>query len=146
MLMLHNFTVWTYYAHLRMDSAHLTKEVCFYFMDMTLAIILIAIAAVIGLAGGVAIGMVMISRAGEALGITEAGTTEQLIAICERNSLPVSCDFSTKTLLDGALSDKKRMGGRIALIIPEKLGKCMTHTVPVDELEHIIDLGKETSV
>ena len=94
----------------------------------------------------VAIGMVMISRAGEALGITEAGTTENLIAICEQNSLPVSCDFSTKTLLDGALSDKKRMGGRIALIIPEKLGKCMTHTVPVDELEHIIDLGKETSV
>ena len=77
---------------------------------------------------------------------TEAGTTEKLIAICEQNSLPVSCDFSTKTLLDGALSDKKRMGGRIALIIPEKLGKCMTHTVPVDELEHIIDLGKETSV
>ncbi|NLD28899.1 MAG: 3-dehydroquinate synthase, partial [Clostridiales bacterium] len=94
----------------------------------------------------VAIGMVMISRAGEALGITEAGTTEKLIAICEQNSLPVSCDFSTKALLDGALSDKKRMGGRIALIIPEKLGKCMTHTVPVDELEHIIDLGKETSV
>ena len=90
--------------------------------------------------------MVMISRAGEALGITEAGTTEQLIAICERNSLPVSCDFSTKSLLDGALSDKKRMGGNIALIIPEKLGKCMTHTVPVDELEHIIELGKETSV
>lgn len=94
----------------------------------------------------VAIGMVMISRAGEALGITEAGTTEQLIAICEQNSLPVSCDFSTKSLLDGALSDKKRMGGSIALIIPEKLGKCMTHTVPVEELEHIIELGKETSV
>lgn len=94
----------------------------------------------------VAIGMVMISRAGEALGITEAGTTEQLIAICEKNSLPVSCDFSTKTLLDGALSDKKRTGGNIALIIPEKLGKCMTHTVPVEELEHIIDSGKETSV
>ena len=39
-----------------------------------------------------------------------------------------------------------RNGGNIALIIPEKLGKCMTHTVPVDELEHIIELGKETSV
>lgn len=94
----------------------------------------------------VAIGMVMISRAGEALGITEAGTTEKLIDICQKNDLPVSCDFPTEALLDGALSDKKRMGGHIALIIPETLGTCMTHTVPVEELEHIIELGKETSV
>ncbi len=94
----------------------------------------------------VAIGMVMISRAGEALGITEAGTTEKLIEICEKNDLPVSCDFSTDVLMDGALSDKKRLGDNIALIVPENLGKCMTHTVPVSELAHIIDLGKETSV
>lgn len=93
----------------------------------------------------VAIGMVMISRAGEALGITEAGTTETLIDICQKNDLPVSCDISTAALLDGALADKKRMGEQIALIIPKELGKCITHTVPVSELEHIIELGKETS-
>lgn len=93
----------------------------------------------------VAIGMVMISRAGEALGITAPGTTEQLIAMCQKNGLPVSCDFSTEDLLEGALADKKRKGGNIALIIPKKLGECMTHTVPVTELETILELGKETS-
>lgn len=93
----------------------------------------------------VAIGMVMISRAGEALGITEAGTTDRLIAICQKNGLPVSCDFSTEALLDGALADKKREGGKITLIVPKTLGECVEHTVPVTELETIIELGKETS-
>lgn len=93
----------------------------------------------------VAIGMVYISRAGEALGITEPGTTDRLIRICETNGLPVSCSFSTEDLLDGALADKKRKGDSIALIIPKQLGECMTHTVPVSELGTIINLGKETS-
>lgn len=93
----------------------------------------------------VAIGMVMISRAGEALYLTEPGTTERLIEICKTNGLPVSCDFSTEQLLEGALADKKRKGDLIALIIPKTLGECVTHTVPVSELGTIIDLGKEPS-
>ena len=94
----------------------------------------------------VAIGMVMISRAGEKLYITEPGTTDKLIEICKTNGLPVSCDYSTEDLLDGALADKKRKGDLIALIVPTELGHCKTHTVPVTELGTIIDLGKETSV
>ena len=38
------------------------KEVCFYFMDMTLAIILIVVAAVVGLGGGIAIGIVIYTK------------------------------------------------------------------------------------
>lgn len=93
----------------------------------------------------VAIGMVMISRAGERLYLTEPGTTDALIDILDTNGLPVSCDFTTEELLDGALADKKRKGDLIALIVPKKLGECITHTVPVTELGTIIDLGKETS-
>ncbi|MBO4383126.1 MAG: 3-dehydroquinate synthase [Clostridia bacterium] len=94
----------------------------------------------------VAIGMVMISRAGEKLGLTEPGTTDALIRICETNGLPVSCDYSAEALLESALSDKKRRGEQITLILPKKLGACMEHTVPVSELESILRLGKETSV
>ncbi len=93
----------------------------------------------------VAIGMVMISRAGEALGLTAPGTTDTVISICKTNGLPVSCEFSTEELLDGALADKKRMGDTIALIVPEKPGQCILHTVPVSELGAVIDLGKEPS-
>ena len=93
----------------------------------------------------VAIGMVLISRAGEKLGMTETGTTDKLISILNTNGLPTSTDFSNEELLDGALADKKRKGDKIALIVPVRLGECMTLTVPVSELPHIIELGKETS-
>lgn len=94
----------------------------------------------------VAVGMVMISRAGEALGLTEPGTTDMLIDICNKNGLPVSCGFSTEELLDGALADKKRTGDTIALIVPQRPGACILYPVPVSELGNILDLGKETSV
>ncbi len=94
----------------------------------------------------VAVGMVLISRAGEALGLTEPGTTARLIDILTTNGLPVSCSFSTGELLDGALADKKRQGDQITLIVPKALGTCVTHTIPVSELQTILELGKETSV
>lgn len=91
---------------------------------------------------GVAAGMAMICRAGEQLGITEAGVTNRLSAILARNDLPVTSDFATKDLLDGALSDKKRKGNEIELIIPITFGKCIRKKYPVKELEGIIDLSK----
>lgn len=93
----------------------------------------------------VAIGMVMISRAGEALGLTDPGTTETLIDLCNTNGLPVSCSFSTEELLDGALADKKRTGDTITLVVPQRPGACILHPVPVSELGTILKLGKETS-
>ncbi|MBQ9065940.1 MAG: 3-dehydroquinate synthase [Clostridia bacterium] len=89
----------------------------------------------------VAAGMVLITRIGEKKGITEPGTADRLAAICARNELPVSTGFTPADLVDGALSDKKRKGDHIDLIIPERLGKCMTDTVPVDTLEETISLA-----
>ncbi len=89
----------------------------------------------------VAAGTVLICRAGEKMGITEPGTADRLAKINERNDLPVSTEFSAAVLTDSALNDKKRKGDTIALIIPEKIGKCMTKTVPVTELEGIIKLA-----
>lgn len=89
----------------------------------------------------VAIGMVLIARAGEKMGITEPGTADKIARINERTGLPVSTQFSAAELTDSALNDKKRKGNEIALIIPEKLGKCITKTVPVTELESIVKLA-----
>lgn len=89
----------------------------------------------------VAIGMVLIARAGEKLGITEPGTADKIAKINERNGLPSSTTFTAHELTDSALNDKKRKGNSIALIIPETLGKCMTKVVPVTELESIVKLA-----
>jgi 3-dehydroquinate synthase len=91
----------------------------------------------------VAVGMVMISRAGEKLGITEPGTAERIADVLKKNNLPVSVDYSAESLLPAALSDKKRNGGEVTIVVPEKIGKCILKTIPVTELGDIIKLGKE---
>jgi 3-dehydroquinate synthase len=37
-------------------------------------------------------------------------------------------------LLDAALSDKKRRGGEITLVVPEAIGRCSLRRVPVEDL------------
>ena len=91
---------------------------------------------------GVGAGMAMISRAGEKLGLTEAGTTARLEEILKRNDLPVTSDYPLDILLEGALSDKKRAGSNITLVMVEKMGKCFLHKVPVEDLANIIELSR----
>lgn len=55
--------------------------------------------------------------------------------------LPVSCEFSAHDLADAALSDKKRSGDFINLVVPEKLGKCVLKKTNVNELENFIEKG-----
>lgn len=86
----------------------------------------------------VAVGMVLISRAGEKMGITEPGTADRLSAILTRNHLPVSTSLSAEEITETALNDKKRKGDSIALIVPETLGKCVTKTIPVSELLQVV--------
>ena len=39
------------------------------------------------------------------------------------------------------LSDKKRSGGKISLILPEKIGSCIIHPIPVAELPAYLEAG-----
>ncbi len=83
----------------------------------------------------VAIGTVMISRAGEAMDYTQSGTTDRIIAMLKANNLPIECDYPYERLSGFALSDKKREGQTISLIIPEKIGKCFIKDEPVTRLK-----------
>ncbi len=57
--------------------------------------------------------------------------------------LPTDSYFSPKVLAGGALTDKKRQGDTITLVIPVEIGKCELRKVPVSELETIIKAGVE---
>ncbi len=85
----------------------------------------------------VSIGMVLASRAAERMGITEPCSAE-LIEVLEKYNLPTECEYDAETLVKYALSDKKREGGEITLILPEKVGKCIMYTVSVDKLIEIV--------
>ena len=57
------------------------------------------------------------------------------IAGCMKaNGLPVRCDYPVSELARAALSDKKRAGGAITLVLPDEIGRCHLEKVPVTDL------------
>ncbi len=89
----------------------------------------------------VAIGMAVMARACSKMGICDAQTSEQIVDLIKFCTLPVSADFSANELASASLSDKKRSGGMITLVVPEQIGLCVLRETPVSELEYIIGLG-----
>ncbi len=94
----------------------------------------------------VAIGMAIITRAAELMGTCPVGTYAALEAMLTRYHLPVHCPFTTEELFAIALSDKKRSGGTITLVVPFGLADSRLVTVPLDALEHYIRLGLAAEV
>ena len=89
----------------------------------------------------VAIGTAIISRAAEAQGYCSKATTEAVIAILTQFGLPTACDYAAETLMDSVLSDKKRAGDTVKLIVPRTIGQCHICPVPVDKLLPFIKAG-----
>lgn len=75
----------------------------------------------------VAIGMVMAFRAA---GVPEDG----LVRALENCGLPTAAPCALNDLCAAAMLDKKRRGGAVTLVLPEKVGKCVLRRVPVAEL------------
>ena len=48
--------------------------------------------------------------------------------------LPIHAEYSADELARAALGDKKRRGDEIALVLPERIGHCVIHNIPVSEL------------
>lgn len=83
----------------------------------------------------VAIGMAIISKA-------HCKTIySRLVSVLQKFNLPTATDFTAKQLFTSALSDKKRSGGTVNLIVPENIGKCKIIPTPIDELESLIEEG-----
>ena len=78
----------------------------------------------------VGVGMVMAASA--------AGCPEEMIlrlaACLKANGLPTRCDYDVAELSRAALSDRKRAGDAITLVLPEEIGRCALKKVPVAEL------------
>lgn len=89
----------------------------------------------------VAIGMAIVAKAGCVLSICDANTSTQIRSILEKFSLPTATSFTAVQLYASALSDKKRSGGTVNLIIPEKIGSCMIRPTPVSQLKSFIEAG-----
>ena len=89
----------------------------------------------------VAIGMAVIAKASVAAGYCPAPVYADIYNILERFSLPAKTSLTAQALMDAALSDKKRFGQAINLVLPKKIGECFLCKTPVTELKSFIEAG-----
>ena len=89
----------------------------------------------------VGIGMIMASRAARKMGLCGADCEQRIAFALEKNNLPLEAQFGAQELAAAMLGDKKRSGGLISLILPEKIGLCHVHDAPVSALGAIVSGG-----
>ncbi len=89
----------------------------------------------------VAMGMVIVSAAADALEWSEEPCLDSILEILTRFRFPLDCPYSAKELTRAALADKKIRGDEITLVIPLTIGQCCLKTIPTDRLEEFITCG-----
>ncbi len=83
----------------------------------------------------VAIGMAIVAKSGC------PSIYSELVAVLEKFQLPTKTGFTAHQLYVSALSDKKRAGGTVNLIIPTAIGDCAIVPTEVAKLESFIKEG-----
>ncbi|MBQ2675797.1 MAG: 3-dehydroquinate synthase [Clostridia bacterium] len=86
----------------------------------------------------VAIGMVMITKAAENNGMSAVGTSDKLIKVLNKYSLPTHCDADISELLTIARSDKKCSGKTIDIVVCSDVGTSKTVNIEIDKLGDLI--------
>ena len=89
----------------------------------------------------VAIGTAIVSRAAYARGICGKDTCDSILELLTQFGLPITCDFTSDQLYTSALSDKKRSGGSVSLIIPKAIGFCAICPTSVTDIQSFIEAG-----
>ena len=83
----------------------------------------------------VAIGMATVARA------CGCSDTEKILKILNRFGLPTTANYTPEEIYRFTLSDKKRTGSTIRLILPRQIGHCEIVRYPIDSLLSFIQAG-----
>lgn len=83
----------------------------------------------------VAIGLAIVSRA------AKCPDSGRILACLEKFGLPTTTDYPVEDIYQYTLSDKKRSGGTVNLILPRKIGHCDIVPTPVEDLKTFIEEG-----
>ena len=86
----------------------------------------------------VAKGMTMIAEISKKQGWCSEETARRIIEVLNLYEFDLSVAQSKDVLYDIMKTDKKRKGGYIDLVVPEKIGKCRLQRVTIEELGEIL--------
>lgn len=85
----------------------------------------------------VGIGMAMISRVGEDIGVTEKGTHDRIIKLLEKFDMKTGDTHSITEIIEAMGSDKKRAGEHIKFIMLKKIGESFINPVSMQDISNI---------
>ena len=89
----------------------------------------------------VAIGTAIVSRAAAKCGMLSQADANAIVDILNAYGLPTATEYSAEELARYMLSDKKRSGGTVNLIIPREIGRCEIIPTPVEKLAAFVEAG-----
>ena len=89
----------------------------------------------------VSIGIAIVTRAATKYEICSEETKSSVQRLLKTFHLPTEITADSQTIYNCALSDKKRTGNSVNLIIPERIGYCRIQNTPIDQLLSFIKAG-----
>ncbi|MBQ3482668.1 MAG: 3-dehydroquinate synthase [Clostridia bacterium] len=89
----------------------------------------------------VAIGMLLMARAAVKKGLCTPDVPAHMEAMLRAYHLPTDCPFGAADLAAVALSDKKRKGATLSLVVPQKLGQSVLYPIAAAEVEEFFAAG-----
>lgn len=92
---------------------------------------------------GVAAGMAIVARSAAKAGLCPRADAEAIEDLLRQFELPIQCAYTAAQLAAAALSDKKRRGGSLTLILPYGVGDTRLYPMPVAELAAFLEGGMQ---
>lgn len=89
----------------------------------------------------VAAGTAIIAKAAWKNGFCSSTVCRAIHSTLEAFKLPTQTEYSANELFCSALSDKKRQGNCLNLILPKEIGSCIISPTPINCLEALIESG-----
>lgn len=89
----------------------------------------------------VATGIGIVTRAASSMGICKDEDRQKILYVIDLFGLPCHTSYNAEELYCTALSDKKRSGNTVNLIVPNTIGLCQILPVPTDNLKSFIEAG-----
>ncbi len=86
----------------------------------------------------VSVGMLIAARVAQAQGWCADDVYGELHALLSAQSLPLTTRFTAAEIAAHAMSDKKKQGARLTLVLPERRGSCALREIAASELEALM--------
>ena len=84
----------------------------------------------------VAKGMVIAARIAPMCGLCDVA--DELSALLVQYGFDITCPYAANEIYDALLSDKKRRGGNISVVLPRAVGDCILYDMPVEDLKGLL--------